>query len=412
MTRSAPTTSRSTARAELITVWIRPCQTRSMSRSRSTLRSTTVTSASMPAAICAAFAPAMPAPSTTTLAGATPDAPPISTPPPALRPLEERRTLLRGHPPRDLRHRREQAAAGRRASGPSRRRRASTFRSARNRVSRSSAARCRYVNSTWPSRNRSNSCGLRLLDLHDHLGLGEHRVGVRHDLGARDGEVARPRSRSPAPADASTTTRCPARTSSRTPSGVAATRYSLSLTSFGIPTSTRACLLVLSPPGARSTSAGVRSAQAYSTRLWNAPSASGSDGRPAAISSASGGLGVADPARPGGVDHALRTGSTPQLDAPARPAPMARLRCAPRTGARTRRSTRPSGRAAEELDRRVAVAGLLEELAARGAERVLALDVQEPGRDLGHRLADRGPELPHEQDVDRRGSAGSTAAAS
>ncbi len=36
----------------------------------------------MPAAIWAAFAPAMPAPSTTTLAGATPDAPPISTPRP------------------------------------------------------------------------------------------------------------------------------------------------------------------------------------------------------------------------------------------------------------------------------------------------------------------------------------------
>ena len=46
------------------------------------MRSTTVTSASMPAAIWAAFAPAIPAPSTTTFAGATPEAPPISTPRP------------------------------------------------------------------------------------------------------------------------------------------------------------------------------------------------------------------------------------------------------------------------------------------------------------------------------------------
>src|SRR5437867_9832513 len=40
------------------------------------------------------------------------------------------------------------------------------------------------------------------------------------------------------PAERSTTTSCPARASSRTPSGVAATRNSLSLTSLGIPTIT------------------------------------------------------------------------------------------------------------------------------------------------------------------------------
>src|SRR6476619_4555449 len=42
----------------------------------------------------------------------------------------------------------------------------------------------------------------------------------------------------PAPAPACTTTSCPACTSSRTPSGVAATRYSCVLTSVGIPTIT------------------------------------------------------------------------------------------------------------------------------------------------------------------------------
>src|SRR5919106_4442928 len=49
----------------------------------------------------------------------------------------------------------------------------------------------------------------------------------------------------PSPAPDSTNTRCPATASSRTPAGVTATRYSLSLTSRGIPTITAAS----SPPG-------------------------------------------------------------------------------------------------------------------------------------------------------------------
>src|SRR2546427_177159 len=83
-TRSASRTRRSIPRLDDIAVWIRPCHTWSIWRSGSTLRSTIDTSASMPAAICAALEPAMPAPSTTTRAGATPDAPPISTPRPTL----------------------------------------------------------------------------------------------------------------------------------------------------------------------------------------------------------------------------------------------------------------------------------------------------------------------------------------
>ena len=50
-------------------------------RSRATLSSSS-TSACMPRAIAAAFIPDTPAPSTTTLAAYTPDAPPISTPRP------------------------------------------------------------------------------------------------------------------------------------------------------------------------------------------------------------------------------------------------------------------------------------------------------------------------------------------
>src|SRR5262245_40936546 len=48
----------------------------------------------------------------------------------------------------------------------------------------------------------------------------------------------------PAPASCSTTTRCPAAVSSRAPSGVRATRYSLSLTSLGTPTITGCSSLV------------------------------------------------------------------------------------------------------------------------------------------------------------------------
>ena len=63
---------------------IRPWWIWSTQRSRSRFLSRSTTSASMPAAIHAAFQPTLPAPSTTTRAGRTPGAPPISTPRPPL----------------------------------------------------------------------------------------------------------------------------------------------------------------------------------------------------------------------------------------------------------------------------------------------------------------------------------------
>ena len=101
---------------------------------------------------------------------------------------------------------------------------------------------------------------LRFLDLHDHLGCGEHRIGIPHDLGADDvvllvgdrGSDAGGRlDHHPVPGPHELAH----------PSGVAATRYSLSLTSFGIPTSTRGRLVLggRRPPG----SAGALPGQAY-----------------------------------------------------------------------------------------------------------------------------------------------------
>ena len=106
------------------------------------MRSTTVTSASMPAAICAAFAPAIPAPSTTTFAGATPEAPPISTPrPPRVRSSAAAPSCGAIRPAiSDI-----GASSGSRPSGSITVSYATerTRRSARNRVKGPSAARCR-----------------------------------------------------------------------------------------------------------------------------------------------------------------------------------------------------------------------------------------------------------------------------
>ncbi len=84
ITRSASTTVRSTAPRFEASVMIRPLLIWSTQRSRSRFLSSRSTSASMPAAIQAAFQPTLPAPSTTTRAGRTPGAPPISTPRPPL----------------------------------------------------------------------------------------------------------------------------------------------------------------------------------------------------------------------------------------------------------------------------------------------------------------------------------------
>lgn len=55
--------------------------------------------------------------------------------------------------------------------------------------------------------------------------------------------------------------------------------------------------------------------------------------------------------------------------------------------------------AAEELDGVVPIPRLLEELPGRTVGGVLAVLIQETGRDLGHDLASRRPELPDQQHV-------------
>src|SRR4029077_20896922 len=72
----------------------------------------------------------------------------------------------------------------------------------------------------------------------------------------------------PSPAPDWTTTPCPACTSSRTPPGVAATRYSLSFTSVGIPTIMRMPSRRLAPSEAYSASDALDGIQL--PRLWNA----------------------------------------------------------------------------------------------------------------------------------------------
>ena len=119
--RSQSMTLRSIAPRLEASVMIRPRWIWSTQRRRSRFLSMSTTSASMPAAIHAAFQPTLPAPITTTFAGRTPGAPPISTPAAALVPLEEVGALLRRQPPGDLAHRCQQRAGRRRRAARSRR---------------------------------------------------------------------------------------------------------------------------------------------------------------------------------------------------------------------------------------------------------------------------------------------------
>ena len=111
-------------------------------------------------------------------------------------------------------------------------------------------------------------------------------------------------------------------------------------------------------------------------------------------------LRVADLARPRRRDHPRRTarGCT------SMPSSGVALGLAPRSRAQNRwtySSVKPARRvvAAEELDRVVPVAGLLEQLARGARERVLAVHVEQAGRDLRQHLPHGRAELAHEQDV-------------
>src|SRR4029453_14699390 len=102
ITTSASRTRCSSVSRSDISVMIRPLWIWSMNRSRSRFVSTTITSASMPAPIHAAFDPAIPAP-TTHPAPQTPAAPLLL--------LQETRGDVGRHPARDLAHRRKQGQA-------------------------------------------------------------------------------------------------------------------------------------------------------------------------------------------------------------------------------------------------------------------------------------------------------------
>ncbi len=209
----------------------------SMYRSRSRLRSMTTTSASMPAAIHAAFMPAIPAPRTRTLAGRTPETPPMRIPrPPYSRSWRRAPTCGAMRPATSL-------IGARRGVRPSGSwtvsyATADTLRSTSAWVRSRPAARWRYVNRICPSRRCSYSSGIGSFTL--------RIMSASRQTSAAPATISAPlRSKrscgmfDPVPAPSCSRTRWPAWVSSRTPSGVTATRYSLSFTSAGTPTITR-----------------------------------------------------------------------------------------------------------------------------------------------------------------------------
>ncbi len=195
---------------------------------------------------------------------------------------------------------------------------------------------------------------LGLLDLHDQVGGREDRVGVGEDLGARRRRTslvidrgADARRPSPRPR------RGPRGRASRTPSGVAATRYSWSLTSFGMPTITGRA-----PPGSVEGRSRASVLNRRPPRLTGAP-----DARPPSAARA-------PSSRHGPCRREPRPPSGRRAPASAR----CRLPPAPDGSASTRAQNRctyssvePADgvAAAEELDGGVAVARLLEQLTRR-----------------------------------------------
>ena len=179
-TRSAPTTSRSIASAELMTVWMRPCQMRSMSRSRSTARSTTVTSASIPAAICAALAPAMPRAEHDHLGRSDPGRAAHQHPSSTARAFQRGGAFLRSHASGDLRHGRQQGQAsvgGLHGLVRDRLHLAIGEEPGELRVRRQVEVGEQHLATAEPL----VLLRLRFLHLHDHVGLGEDRIGIGHD---------------------------------------------------------------------------------------------------------------------------------------------------------------------------------------------------------------------------------------
>src|SRR5919106_1489848 len=181
MTRSACVAISSTTSRFDMSVRMRPLWMRSTSRSLAMFVSRMMTSASIPCAIQAAFIPDMPAPMTTTLAGATPDTPPMRIPRP---PFSRSRKWA---PTCGAMRLATSLMGASRGSDPS----------GYSTVSKTTSA---FGTITAPARSNSES---KMLE--------------------------------PRPASLSMTTSWLWTTNSRTPAGVIATRYSLSFSSRGTP---------------------------------------------------------------------------------------------------------------------------------------------------------------------------------
>ena len=180
ITRSAWMTDRSMASTVENSVVSLAPKTSSSSRRRSMERSITVTLASMPTAMRAAWVPETPPPMITTRAGATPGTPPRRMPAPPLRLFQAMGADLDRHAARDLAHGRQQRQAAARA---------------RHRLIGDGGAagvdqplgllgigrQMQIGEEELALAQHLAFDGLRLLHLHDHIGLGE-------DIGRRLGD--------------------------------------------------------------------------------------------------------------------------------------------------------------------------------------------------------------------------------
>ena len=191
-----------------------------------------ITSASMPAAIHAAFQPTFPAPSTTTLAGRTPGAPPINTPRPPLCDSKKCAPICGANRPATSLI---GASNGSEASGICTVSYANDVVPAVMRALATSgyAARCKYVNNVRSRRKKPNSSFFGSFTF--------TTIGCAHASAAVGTIVAPAATKSeseieaPSPAPVSTHTAMPYRSHSLTPSGVIATRPSAIFTSRGTP---------------------------------------------------------------------------------------------------------------------------------------------------------------------------------
>ena len=179
--------------------------------------------------------PTTPPPMIITLAAATPGHAAEQDAAPAERLLEHERARLRGDLARDLAHRRQQRQPAARVldglvgdAGRARVDQALRELGVRRQVQVGEQRVARL--------EQRDLDGLRLLDLDDHVGLGEHRGGVGQDLRALRGVLGVADRRALARARLDRRPRGRARPARARPAGVSATRYSSVLISVGTPT--------------------------------------------------------------------------------------------------------------------------------------------------------------------------------